>query len=332
MQDPKNCELSCLPVRLFIKANLMMKLPLLLPFVFLSLFLTACEFDDLGPSDRYQSDFHFSYPLQAGGKLTLENFNGGIEITGWDRNMVDISGVKYASTEQMRDAIKIDISHSDNAISIRTVRPFERHGNMGARYVLKVPRKVELDRITDSNGGVRVTDVDGPARLRTSNGTIRVIKLAGNLDARTSNGTIEAENVSGGAILNTTNGRVRADSVQGPFEASTSNGGIHIHLANAAANTPMKLSTSNGPIELTLDTPAQNDIHASTTNGSITLHLPASARARVHAITTNSSISSDFDVQMQGAAGKHHLEGTIGAGGPMLDLSTSNGAIRLVKM
>lgn len=303
-----------------------------LPFVLLALLLTACDFDDFGPSDRYQSDFHFSYPLQAGGKLTLENFNGGIEITGWDRDTVDISGVKYASTEQMRDAIKIDISHADNTISIRTVRPFERHGNMGARYVLKVPRKVELDRITDSNGGVRVTDVEGPARLRTSNGTIHVMKLKGNLEARTSNGTIEAENVSGGATLNTTNGRVRADAVQGPFEASTSNGGIHVHLASAAPDTSMKLSTSNGPIDLTLDTSTRNDIHASTSNGAITLHLPGITHARVHAVTTNSSISSDFDVLTQGASGKHRLEGTIGGGGPLLDLSTSNGAIRLVKM
>ncbi len=310
----------------------MMKSRLSLVFVFLSLFLAACDFDDLGPSDRFQTDFHFSYPLQAGGKLTLENFNGGVEITGWDRNIVDISGVKYASTEQMRDAIKIAISHSGDVISIRTARPFERHGNMGARYVLKVPRKVELDRITDSNGGVRVTDVEGPARLQTSNGGIHVMNLRGNLDARTSNGTIEAENVSGGASLNTANGRVRADSVQGPFEASTSNGGIRVHLAGDTPNAPMKLTTSNGPVDLTLDTPAQNDIHASTSNGSITLHLPGSTHARVHAVTTNSGIASDFDVQLQGAAGKHRIEGTIGGGGPLLDLSTTNGAIRLVKM
>ena len=28
---------------------------------------------------------------------------------------------------------------------------------------------------------------------------------------------------------------------------------------------------------------------------------------------------------------KHHLEGTLGSGGPLIDLSTSNGSIRIVR-
>ena len=310
----------------------MNKLAVHLPLLCCSLFLTGCEFDDFGPSDRFQSDFHYSYPLGAGGKLTVENFNGSVEITGWDQNTVDISGAKFASTEQLRDAIRVDIQHSENAVNIRTVRPADRHGNLGARFVLKVPRKIELERITSSNGHVRVNNVDGAVHIRTSNGSIHTDKLMGNLEAQTSNGAIEAEDVIGGANLKTSNGRVRADAVQGPFEASTSNGGIHVHLANNAPNAPMKLTTSNGPIDLTIDNPAPSGLRASTTNGSITLHLPGSTRASVHASTTNSSIASDFDVLKQGGSDKHHLEGTIGGGGALLDLSTSNGHIRLVRM
>ncbi len=310
----------------------MTKLFIHLPLICSALLLTGCEFDEFGPSDRFQSDFHYSYPLGAGGKLTVENFNGAVEITGWDQNTVDISGVKYASTEQLRDAIRIDIQHSESAVNIRTVRPSDHRGNLGARFVVKVPRKIELERITSSNGHVRVIDVDGPARIRTSNGAIRTERLTGNLEAQTTNGSIEAERVSGGANLKTTNGRVRADAVRGPFEASTSNGGIHVHMASNVPNAAMKLTTSNGPIDLTIDSPAPADLRASTTNGSITLHLPNSTSARVHASTTNSSIASDFDVRKQGASDKHHLEGTIGGGGALLDLSTSNGHIRLIRM
>ncbi len=310
----------------------MTKPRLLFPLVSVSLLLAGCDFDDFGPSDRFQSNFHFSYPLRPGGRLTLDNFNGSVEITGWDQNSVDISGVKYATTEQMRDAIKIDIAHSDDAISIRTVRPFERHGSLGARYVIKVPRKIELDRIGDSNGAVRITNIDGTARLRTSNGSVRVMKLNGTLEAQTSNGAIEAEDVNGGVNLKTSNGRIQADAVRGPFEASTSNGGIHVHLASATGHAPMKLATTNGPIDLTIDASNESEIRASSSNGSITMHLPGGTHARVRAVTTNSSIQSDFDVQTEGVQGKHSLEGTIGGGGPLLDLSTSNGHIRLIRM
>jgi hypothetical protein len=54
--------------------------------------------------------------------------------------------------------------------------------------------------------------------------------------------------------------------------------------------------------------------------------------AHVLAQTSNSSVTTDFELRVQGEFTKHRMEGTIGNGGPMIDLSTSNGAIRLVKM
>ena len=34
---------------------------------------------------------------------------------------------------------------------------------------------------------------------------------------------------------------------------------------------------------------------------------------------------------MKGVISKHHIDGTIGNGGPMFDLSTSNGSIKILK-
>ena len=61
--------------------------------------------------------------------------------------------------------------------------------------------------------------------------------------------------------------------------------------------------------------------------------MPPAVGATVHAHTTNASISSDFDVSVHGGRlSRHQMDGTIGAGGPLLDLSTSNGAIRLTRL
>jgi len=51
--------------------------------------LTACEDfvrGNWGNSERFKDDFHYSYPLKAGGSLSVENFNGSIEILGWDQD------------------------------------------------------------------------------------------------------------------------------------------------------------------------------------------------------------------------------------------------------
>ncbi len=308
--------------------------PFLFPAVLaISLLLSGCDIEEFGNSDRFQTNFHYNYPLQPGGRINIENFNGSVEITGWDQNTVDISGVKYAATEAMRDAIKIDVTPSADSIYIRTIRPSDRLGNMGARYVLKVPRKVQLERIGNTNGAVRASDIQGAAHLRTTNGEIHVARFEGGLDATTTNGSIDVEDVNGGVNLHTSNGRVRADAIRGgPFEAVTSNGGISLHLPASPSGSPLKLTTSNGSIDLTLDSVPTSDIRASSTNGPITLHLPAATSARVRAVTTNSSITTDFTTSMQGEVTKHHLEGTIGQGGPLLDISTSNGNVRLLKM
>jgi DUF4097 and DUF4098 domain-containing protein YvlB len=294
----------------------------------------GCDIEDLdiGGSQRYTQDFHYSYALEPGGRLSVENSNGSIEISGWDQNTIDISGSKYARTPELRDALKIEIDHAADAVHIRTVRPSDRRGNMGAKYVIKVPRRIQLERIVSSNGSIHTVDVEGPARLKTSNGSVRAENLRGTLDVQTSNGGIEVQNLDGSASLHTTNGRVHAEDVRGSLEADTSNGGIHVRLSKPEAGRPVKLETSNGPIELTMDAVNQNEIHASTSNGGITLHLPSGIGANLAAHSNNSSITTEFEVATQGTLDKHHLEGKIGAGGPAIQLSTSNGSIRLLKM
>src|SRR4051812_16783079 len=128
------------------------------------LLMAGCDWEDFGGSDRYSADFHYNYPLKAGGRISLDNFNGSVEIAGWDQETVDISGAKYGSTPEARDAIKIEVTPAAESVTIRTVRPSDRR-NVGARYVLRVPRRSLLDRITTSNGSMRLNDLEGAARV-----------------------------------------------------------------------------------------------------------------------------------------------------------------------
>ncbi len=292
--------------------------------------LTGCIDVDLGGiSDRYREDFHYSYPLTAGGTIQLDTFNGAVEITGWDKDLVEIDGTKSANSEQRLKDIKIDISTESNAITIRTTRPLDHFGNAGAKFVLHVPKRVELSNITSSNGTVRVENITGGSHLKTSNGTIKVSRLEGSLDAQTSNGSVEVSDVAGDAIVRTSNGSVHADLRKGNFDAHTTNGSITARLMEAD-DRPVRLQTSNGHIELTMD--AAREVHADTSNSSITVRMPSSINANVRAHTSNSSITSDFDVSVHGGRiSKHSLEGTIGSGGPVLDLGSSNGGIKLVR-
>jgi DUF4097 and DUF4098 domain-containing protein YvlB len=300
-----------------------------------ALFLAGCdEIGDWGNSERFKEDFHGTFPLSAGGTVSVENFNGAVEVLGWDQNSVEVSATKYASTKEQLDALKIDVAALGSSVRIRTIRPSSStwHGNLGARYTIRVPRHVQLDSIASSNGSVKVESIDGLARLRTSNGAIHATKVHGELEARTSNGSIDAEDLDGNANLHTSNGAIRADATHGSFEASTSNGSITATLTDLGNNWPVKARSSNGKIELTLKGARLPDVRAETSNSSLTLRIPANANARVRANTSHSSITTDFDVLTHGTLSKSELEGTIGSGGPSIELSSSNGGIRITKI
>jgi len=292
--------------------------------------LPACDVVDWGPSEKFSHDFHNAYPLNADGRLTVETFNGPVEVSGWDQNEIDISGTTYGPTQSAADNLRVDIDHQPDGVTIRVERPTDLRGNIGARFAIKVPRTARLDRITSSNGEIHTTGGAGPAHLRTSNGPIHVEELKGDLNAETSNGRVELEDVSGDAVVHTSNGRIQTEGLTGSLDAATSNGGIRGEVAKGSRD--VRAESSNGPIDLTLPADFAAQVHAHTSNGGITLHLPADINANVSAHTSNSSISSEFDIRTQGTLSKHQLEGAIGAGGPLLDLRTSNGSIRLLKM
>jgi DUF4097 and DUF4098 domain-containing protein YvlB len=270
-----------------------MRTMLLLPALVAGLLsLTACDFDDINVG-HYTRDVHYNYPMSANGKLSVETFNGNIEVSGWDQEAVDISGTKQGPTQQAADELEVSVDHSANAISVRVLRPSVRRSNQGARFVIKVPRRAILDRLTSSNGAIRTTDGAGPARFRTSNGAIQVSSLAGSLEAQTSNGRITADLTS--------------------------------------ADGPVRLETSNGAIEVSLPAKFDEEVRAHTSNGGITLRAPSTLNARLAARTSNGKITSDLEMRTSGEISRTRIEGVIGAGGPLIDLTTSNGGIRITR-
>ncbi len=297
------------------------------------LVLAGCDFEEWGDSSRYKEEFHQSHALKPGGRLSVENLNGPVEISGWERDLVQIDGTKYASSPELLKSLSIDIVATGDTVRVRTVRPSRRRGGMGASYVIRVPRRTELERIISSNGSLRVEGIESAARLRTSNGSVRVAGLKGSLEAHTSNASVEVRDQQGDATIETSNGSVHAEGIRGAFSATTSNASVSARLIEPQAHSPLRLHSSNGSITLTIERMSDNEIHATTSNASITVRLPAAPNARLSAHTSNSSVQSDFDLTLKGGTvSRSHLEGVLGGGGPLIELSTSNAGIKILKL
>jgi hypothetical protein len=192
-------------------------------------------------SGALTEEFHQTYAITADGRVELDNINGAVHVSSWDRNEVKVDAVKYADTKERLDEMKIEIDSGKDYLSVRTKYPnhdhtwnWGSHNNPGGvEYTLTVPRTVRLDEIKLINGSLEVKGVSGEVRASCINGRLEAHDLAGRAQLSTVNGRLEAnfQQLAGQTVeLNSVNGEIGltipSDS-NAEVEASTVSGGIH---------------------------------------------------------------------------------------------------------
>jgi hypothetical protein len=195
-----------------------------------------------------QGTYDKTFPLGAGGEVTVNNTNGTVEVEAWDRAEVRVQAVKKVRAgtadraAEALDRMKVSVEASADRVAVRTAGDrdsggflswlFGNHVEAGVSYTLSVPR------------GARV-------EVETVNGKVRIHGIAGAVDASTVNGSVELTDLRGGA------------------KASTTNGGVRVDLAELPSTAAVRLETTNGGIHLTVPRDARLAIDASTVNGGI---------------------------------------------------------------
>ncbi|HVM93172.1 MAG TPA: DUF4097 family beta strand repeat-containing protein [Terriglobales bacterium] len=228
-------------------------------------------------------EFHKVYPLSAQGRVEIENINGPVHITGWDRAEVKVDAVKSAWSKERLDEARIDVDASADRISIHTEYPQHDHNfNFGGddernnparvEYTISVPRQARLDEIKLVNGRLDIQDVAGEVHASCVNGKMEVRNLQGRTELNTVNGTLDAEvgqMPSSAVKLSSVNGRLHVtlpSDASAEVEASTVSGhisndfgltairhqyvGHSLHGQLGSGGTMVKLSNVNGTIEI----------------------------------------------------------------------------------
>jgi DUF4097 and DUF4098 domain-containing protein YvlB len=147
-------------------------------------------------------DFHRSIPFSPGGVVSLRNFDGMIEITGWDRNEIDVYGQKMIPKSEReefsflgarKDRARIYLQkYEDYDVYIHTKSISEKADNTFVDYYIKTPRLINLEYIFARNGEVFIADIYGSASVKLEQGNIDVENFSGSLDASVIKGSIQA--------------------------------------------------------------------------------------------------------------------------------------------
>jgi hypothetical protein len=228
--------------------------------------------DEARPATRTETR---SEPLAAGSKLWVKNRNGGITVSGWDREEVALSA-EIRDSDQRRIDLVVQRTGPDLDIEAQFLQPRLSLG-LGAasspwcRMTLSVPSRV-LGHFRTTNGPISVDTVIGYVRCETVNGDITLGGIAGEVLAETSNGNVEARGLHARIRGGTANGRIVLEDVDGQVKMETTNGFIKARNLDGWGEG-ISLESTNGAIDLELGR-ATGDIVAETANGSIHIKVP----------------------------------------------------------
>jgi len=175
--------------------------------------------------------------------------------------------------------------------------------------------KALLGRVQVTAAGTRVT-AEGPERSdgsRRGGWSVsfriwapRQTALA--LSAR--NGGISLRGMHGESRFSTTNGGVTLDEVGGHVVGSTRNGGVNVRLGG---------SRWEG-----------DGLDVETTNGGVSMAIPSGYSAELETGTVNGGFQTDLPLTVQGRLDRQ-VRATLGSGGPLIKVTTTNGGVRLTQ-
>lgn len=166
-------------------------------------------------------------------------------------------------------------------------------------------------QVQAGGGRVYATGPDSTSRREWWSVSYRInVPRKNDLDLRASNGGITIANVTGNMRFDTTNGGVKLTDIGGRVNGETRNGGLTVNLSG---------NKWDG-----------EGLDVETSNGGVTLAIPENYNAELETRTVNGGLRIDFPITVQGElTGRKGFSTTLGSGGPLVRVRTTNGGVKI---
>jgi DUF4097 and DUF4098 domain-containing protein YvlB len=205
-----------------------------------------------------RSEEHTLSKAEAPMLNVLPHTNGGVQISGWDKDTYSVMACKAAAgsddeAERILSQIKVSVEKG----TVSTKGPAD--DNEWTVYLLiRAPKSASID-------------------LETMNGPISLYDVDGKLTARAHNGPISLKNFSGEADITAVNGPIHVEGSSGNVRVHTENGPISVALSGKTWNgTGLSADAKNGPLTLMVPDGYQSSFVVESKN-----NAPVSCRASI---------------------------------------------------
>jgi DUF4097 and DUF4098 domain-containing protein YvlB len=216
-------------------------------------------------------------------------------------------------------------------------------GRCGVYYHVTLPRNADVTAMM-SSGDVDLTGAEGAISIETSSGDVEAHDIANGLTVRSSSGDVTLDHVGGqldvqtssgdvqleegqvdNAIVQTNSGDVKLEGVAGSLTLHSNSGDITVREAQDGL---LDIQNSSGDVDYSGSLASDGSFSVTASSGDVTLHLPETSDFTLEASTSSGDLRNDFQLRGEQQEGNTRA-GTVGAGGPLLQVSTSSGDITI---
>ena len=257
-----------------------------------------------GPSAQSRV-FDQTVPLASAGRLAVESNKGSLQLTGWDRDEVEIhvriEPPENVSADYARRAV--EATHIEVSGGGQSVRIEPDYSDVPYRE----------DRWNDNSRSIPFVhfEISAPRQIR-----LVVESDRGLATIRGFEGDLDIEVDRGDANLSDLNGRITVDIDRGDHSRFSDISGS-LDLEFDRTDVTMRNVTIDGDSLIEID------------RGEIEIALPADqALTIVTDLSRRAEFDSDFPVTMESMDGRD-FRGTINGGGPELSIKSDRGRVRL---
>ena len=180
-------------------------------------------------------------------------------------------------------------------------------------------------------GTTHLEHINGAVHFHTSRTDFQLARLDGEVEI-SPDSNLSADQALGPVVLTTRDRTIRLDRIAGDVAVTNRNGTIDLIAAPTLGN--ITLEDRNGTIKATMPEHAGFTIQASTTNGSIDSSDFFKTTSTTSATDTRAATPQEIvanHLTNSGTENSKNLSGVVGAGGPTVRITTTNGDISLLK-
>jgi len=257
------------------------------------------------------------------GEVEIVNVSGSVEVDGWDRSEVEVTGTAGENVE------RIDVTgtgrHTTIRVASRTAHMWSADGE--ARLVIHIPAR-SMITATLVSADFNVSGVLGDQKLQSVSGNLSG-DAGGDLHATTVSGNVRMTARGAKTIdVKTISGNIRLTGGGGEVDITTVSGDASVELGEV---TRGRFKAISGDITAALGLAADAQIEGEMVSGDINFKFAAMPSAEFDVQTVSGDISNCFGpkpVESRYGPGSR-LQFTTGDGRGRVRIDTKNGDVRL---